>query len=43
MRRKFRVILALDRLTDELKACGGDYLKIPPELLKVAGDNGDMP
>ncbi|MDP2619116.1 MAG: hypothetical protein Q8P46_02895 [Hyphomicrobiales bacterium] len=43
VRRKFRVILALDRLTDEIRACGGDYLKISPELLKVAGDSADMP
>jgi len=42
MRRKFRVILALDRLTDEIRACGGDNLKISPELLKIAGDSGDM-
>jgi hypothetical protein len=43
VRRKFRVILALGRLTDEIRACGGDYLKISPELLKLAGDSGDMP
>lgn len=43
VRRKFRVILALDRLVDEIRKCGGDYLALPPELLKVAGDNGDMP
>lgn len=43
VRRKFRVILALDRLMDEIRGCSGDYLKIPPELLKVAGDSADMP
>lgn len=37
------MILALDRLTDELRSYGDDYMKISPELLKVAGDNGDMP
>ena len=42
VRRKFRVIAALGRLTDAIRACGGDYLKIPPELLKVAGDNVEM-
>jgi len=43
VRRKFRVILALGRLIDELRCCGGDYFKITPELLKVAGDSADMP
>lgn len=43
VRRKFRVILALDRLIDETKACGSDYLKIPSELLHVAGDSAKMP
>lgn len=43
VRRKFRVILALDGLTDAIRDCGGDYLEIPPELLKVAGDNAGMP
>lgn len=42
VRRKFRVILALDRLTEEIRSCRGAYLKIAPELLKVAGDNADM-
>ncbi len=42
VRRKFRVILALDRLTEEIRSCRGDYLKIAPELLRVAGDNADM-
>lgn len=43
VRRKFRVIAALDRLTDAIRDCGGNYLKIPPELLKIAGDNAEMP
>jgi hypothetical protein len=43
VRRKFRVIGALGSLMDAIRACGGDYLKIPPELLKVAGDNAEMP
>lgn len=43
VKRKFRVILALDRLTDAVIACGGDYGRIPPELLKVAGDSAEMP
>lgn len=43
VRRKFRVIVALDRLTDEIRACNGDFIRIPPELLKVAGDSGEMP
>jgi hypothetical protein len=42
-RRKFRVILALDRLLEAIRACGNDCLKIPADLLMVAGDNGDMP
>jgi hypothetical protein len=37
------VILALDGLTDAVRACGGDYGRVPAELLKVAGDNADMP
>lgn len=41
--RKFKVIFALDLLTDKIIACGGDLLKITPKLLKVAGDNADMP
>ena len=43
VRRKFRVILALGRLIDQIRQCEGDYLQVPVELLKVAGDNGDMP
>lgn len=43
VRRKFRVILALDRLMDEARDCAGDYHKISPELLKVVGDSGEMP
>ena len=37
--RKFRVIYALDHLMDQINSCAGDYRKIPPELLRVAGDN----
>ena len=43
VKRKFRVILALDRLIDSIRACEGDFRRIPPELLKVAGDSGEMP
>jgi hypothetical protein len=43
IRRKFRVIDALGRLIDAIRTCGGDYLQIPPELLKVAGDCAQMP
>jgi len=43
VQRKFRVILALDALTDELIMHGSDYLAISPALLKVSGDNGSMP
>lgn len=43
IRRKHRVILALDRLSDAIEDCAGDFQKIPPQLLKVAGDNPDMP
>ena len=43
IRRKFRVILALDRLMDEIGSCAGDYRKLPIELLRVAGDNPAMP
>ena len=43
IRRKFRVIHMLDRLTDEIASCGGDYRRLSPELLKVAGDNPAVP
>jgi hypothetical protein len=43
IRRKFRVIHALDRLMDEIGSCGDDYRKLSPELLRVAGDNPAMP
>jgi len=43
MHRKFRVINALGHLTDAIITCGTDHHKIPAELLKVAGDSGDMP
>ena len=40
IRRKFRVIIALDSLVAELTAGGGDAAKVSPELLMVSGDNG---
>jgi hypothetical protein len=43
VRRKFRVILALDSLTAEVQQCSGDLRRIAPSLLQVAGDNGDAP
>ncbi len=43
IRRKFRVVLALDRIIDEIGSCAGDYHKLSPELLRVAGDNPAMP
>jgi mannose-6-phosphate isomerase-like protein (cupin superfamily) len=43
IRRKFRAVLALDRLIDEIRSCGGDYRKLPPQLMGVAGDNAEMP
>jgi hypothetical protein len=43
VQRKFRVILALDALTDEIRNHADDCTKIPINLLKVAGDNGAMP
>lgn len=43
IRRKFRVIHALDRLIGEIAACADDYRKLHPELLRVAGDNPAMP
>jgi hypothetical protein len=36
IRRKFRVIHALDRLIDEIGSCAGDYRKLSLELLRVA-------
>ena len=39
IRRNFRVVLALDLLIDEIGSCAGDYRKLSPELLRVAGDN----
>ena len=42
VRRKFRVILALDRLMDAIRRSIGALDSIPGELLSVAGDNGDM-
>lgn len=41
VRRKFRVIKALNNLTEKIKDCGGDPAQIPVNLLKVAGDDGD--
>ena len=43
IRRKFRVIHPLDRLIGAIALCAGDYRKLPPELLRVAGDNPAMP
>jgi hypothetical protein len=43
VRRKERVILALDDLTEAIEGCKGNFLKIPTRLLKVAGDKPDMP
>ena len=43
IRRNFRVVLALDLLIDEIGSCAGDYRKLSPELLRVAGDNPAMP
>ncbi|MBK7236306.1 MAG: hypothetical protein IPI02_12005 [Sterolibacteriaceae bacterium] len=43
IRRKFRVVLALDRLIDEIGSCAGNYRKLSHELLRVAGDNPAMP
>lgn len=43
VRRKFRVISALDRLVQEVRTCGNDFRAISPELLRVAGDNAEMP
>lgn len=43
VRRKFRVILALNRLIDEIRECAGEYHKLSPELLKIVGDSTDMP
>ena len=41
VRRKFRVILALNNLVDAIKVSSGVAEAIPCELLKVAGDDGD--
>jgi len=43
IRRTFRVIHALDRLIDEIALCAGEYRRLPPELLRVAGDNPATP
>lgn len=43
VQRKFRVILALGALIDDIRSHSDNYEKISPGLLKVAGDNGDMP
>jgi hypothetical protein len=42
IRRKFRVVHALNRLIDEIASCAGDYRRLSPELLRVAGDNPAM-
>lgn len=41
VQRKFRVIHALDSLTEELAARNGKCTGIPADLLKVAGDKAD--
>ena len=43
LRRKFRVILALNGLVDELAASGGDLSKVSSTHLKVAGDDAQRP
>ena len=43
IQRKFRVIIALDRLTEVLTARGGDCSGIPADLLIIAGDNAIKP
>jgi hypothetical protein len=43
LRHKFRVILALDHLMDEIGAVAEDYRSVSIRLLKVAGDNADLP
>jgi hypothetical protein len=43
LQRKFRVIFALNRLLEEVRSSGGDLMKVSPDLLKIAGDNADMP
>lgn len=43
IRRKFRVIFALNRLMAEVQAIGGDWNKMPSGLLAVAGDNTSAP
>jgi hypothetical protein len=43
IRRKFRVIHALDRFLDHIATYGGDDRSVPHELLTVAGDNPAMP
>ena len=42
IRRKFRVVHALNRLIDEIASCAGDYRKLPSELFRVAGHNPAM-
>ncbi len=43
VRRKFRVILALDRLFEQLLTTSDNVPVIPFEVMKVAGDNAAMP
>lgn len=43
VRRKFRVILVLDQLMESIKENHVDLNKIPDNLLKVSGDNPEMP
>jgi hypothetical protein len=43
IRRKFRVILALDAIIDELADNGGEVATLSPQLLKVSGDDALMP
>ena len=37
------VALALDRLIVQIGSCAGDYRKLSPDLLRVAGDNPGTP
>jgi len=43
IQRKFRVILALDLLTERIVSAAGDCKQMPADLLQVAGDNSGKP
>ncbi|WP_136082215.1 hypothetical protein [Pontiella desulfatans] len=43
LHRKYRVILALNSLTDKIKASPDDLSSIPNRLLQVSGDSSDNP